>query len=118
MSDDPTNYVDSPAMPPTQPTLETILERINALGERLGTEINDLRQGQEQLRTDVNTQLKEMDSKLTGLQGQMTELRDGQEKIKNELWALRTAFGRSYGDLMTGQEMHERRINDLEKKVS
>lgn len=111
MSDDPTNHVDSPAMPPTQPTLETILERINALGERLGTEIKDLRQSQEQLRIDVNTQLKEMDSKLT-------ELRDGQEKIKNELWALRTGFSRSYGDLMIGQEMHERRISDLEKKVS
>src|SRR3954462_806564 len=114
MSDDPTTHVDPPAIPPTQPTLETILERINALGERLGTEINDLRQGQEQLRV----QLKDMDSKLTVLQGQMTELRDGQEKIKNELWALRTGFSRSYGDLMIGQEMHERRISDLEKKVS
>jgi hypothetical protein len=86
MSDEPTKNVDPPAMPPTQPTLETILERINALGER-------------------------MDAKLT-------EVRDGQEKIKNELWALRTVFSRSYGDLMIGQEMHERRISDLEKKVS
>ncbi|HKQ07633.1 MAG TPA: hypothetical protein VJ464_21080 [Blastocatellia bacterium] len=86
MSDDPTNHVDPLAMPPTQPTLETILERINALGEK-------------------------MDAKLT-------ELRDGQEKIKTELWALRTVFSRSYGDLMIGQEMHERRISDLEKKVS
>ncbi|HJQ22504.1 MAG TPA: hypothetical protein VKA60_01225 [Blastocatellia bacterium] len=93
MSDDPTKNVDSSAMPPTQPTLETILERINALGER-------------------------MDAKLTEIQGQMNELREGQEKIKNELWALRTGFARSYGDLMVGQEMHERRISDLEKKVS
>ena len=103
MSDGPTNHVDSPAMPPTQPTIETILDRIN-----------EVRQGQEELRTEVveiKTQLKEVDSKLT-------ELRDGQEKIKNELWALRTGFSRSYGDLMIGQEMHERRISDLEKKVS
>ena len=100
MSDDPTNHVDSPAMPPTQPTLETILERINALGESLRAEISEVR-----------TQLKEVDSKLT-------ELRDGQEKIKTELWAIRTGFSRSYGDLLIGQEMHERRISDLEKKVS
>jgi len=93
MSDDPTKNIDPPAMPPTQPTLETILERINALGER-------------------------MDAKLTEIQSQMTEVRDGQEKIKTELWALRTVFSRSYGDLMIGQEMHERRISDLEKKVS
>jgi len=96
MSDDPTNHVDSPAMPPTQPTIETILDRIN-----------EVRQGQEEFRT----QLKEIDSKLT-------ELRDGQEKIKSELWAIRTGFSRSYGDLLIGQEMHERRISDLEKKVS
>ena len=83
--------------------LETILERINALGAEMG---------------EVRTQLKEVDAKVTALQGQMTELRDGQEKIKNELWALRTGFARSYGDLLVGQEMHERRISDLEKKVS
>src|SRR2546423_7744513 len=107
MSDDPTNHVDSPAMPPTQPTLETILARISALGESLRAEISEVRQGQEELRT----QLKEVDSKLT-------ELRDGQDKIKTELWAIRTGFSRSYGDLLIGQEMHERRISDLEKKVS
>ena len=114
MSDDSTNHVDSPAMPPTQPTLETILERINALGESLRAEISEVRQGQEELRTEaveIKTQLKEVDSKLT-------ELRDGQEKIKSELWAIRTGFARSYGDLLIGQEMHERRISDLEKKVS
>lgn len=110
MSDDRTKNVDPPAMPPTQPTLETILERINALG----AEIKAVRQGQDELRAQLN----EMDAKLTQMQGQMNELREGQEKIKDEMWALRTAFGRSYGDLITGQEVHERRISNLEKKVS
>src|SRR5947209_9688204 len=65
MSDDPTKLVDQPATPPTQPTIETVLERIHALGESLKAEINEVRQGQEQLRTvivEIKAQLKEIDS--------------------------------------------------------
>lgn len=84
MSDDPTKQV-----PPTPPTLETVLERINALDEKLSAEISELRNGQGQ----IITQLARLNAKID-------ILNDGLLEVKAE------------------QRLQDKRVTELERKAS
>jgi hypothetical protein len=57
-NDDPTKRIDDvPATPPTQPTIETVLQRINELGEQLRVEIA-------KPNPEIAAPLKEIDSNI------------------------------------------------------
>jgi len=94
--------------------MEAVEGDIESLKENLAS----LQENVTSLNAKVDERLQDTRPLWESVSSQLTELREGQDKIKLELWALRTAFGRSYGDLITGQEMQERRISDLEKKAS
>ncbi|MFL6275950.1 MAG: hypothetical protein ACJ74G_12245 [Blastocatellia bacterium] len=98
-------------VPPTQPTIETVLERINALGERLSAEIvkvrTDLsaeiatvRAGQERLGAEIQSFREEVDEKLYKLDSKLDVLNEDFLEIKGE------------------QKRHGKRLNELERKVS
>ena len=98
--------------------LGTRMEAVEGDIESLKENLAFLQENITSLNAKVDERLQDTRPLWESVSSQLTELREGQDKIKLELWALRTAFGRSYGDLITGQEMPERRISDLEKKAS
>ncbi len=57
----------------TKPTIETVLERVNALGEQLNGQLAELRTGQNELRSDV------------------AALRIGQDEMRGDLADLNVA---------------------------
>lgn len=72
MSDDQTKLLtDSGDELPTQPTIETVLERINALGERLEAkitaEIQSLRAEMNERFAEVNQRFSQVDEQLSTL---------------------------------------------------
>jgi len=99
---------DDPTVPPTQPTIETVLERINALGESLSAEIvkarNDLSAEIAKVRVDLSAEIQsfreEVDEKLYKLDCKLDVLNEDFLEIKGE------------------QKRHGRRLNELERKVS
>jgi len=88
---------DDPTIPPTQPTIETVLERINALGERLSAEIAKVRVD---LSAEIQSFREEVDEKLYKLDCKLDVLNEDFLEIKGE------------------QKRHGRRLNELERKVS
>jgi hypothetical protein len=90
-NDDPTKVIgdNMPATPPTQPTIETVLQRINELGETLRAEISELRIGQE----TIIEQLSQLNSKIDVLNDEMLNLKAEQKR-------------------------HGKRIDGLERKAS
>ena len=99
---------DDLTVPPTQPTIETILERINALGESLSAEIikvrHDLSTEITKVRVDLSAEIQsfreEVDEKLYKLDGKLDVLNEDFLEIKGE------------------QKRHGRRLNELERKLS
>jgi len=95
-------------VPPTQPTIETVLERINALGESLSAEIvkvrTDLSAEITKVRVDLSAEIQsfreEVDEKLYKLDGKLDVLNEDFLEIKGE------------------QKRHGRRLNELERKLS
>jgi len=88
---------DDPTVPPTQPTIETVLERINALGERLSAEIAKVHS---ELSAEIQSFREEVDEKLYKLDCKLDVLNEDFLEIKGE------------------QKRHGRRLNELERKVS
>jgi len=84
-------------IPPTQPTIETVLERINALGERLSAEIAKVRTD---LSGEIQSFREEVNEKLLKLDGKIDVLNEEFLEIKAE------------------QKWHGKRLNELERKVS
>ena len=68
----------------TKPTIETVLEKINTLGEQLTGQLTELRSGQDELRTDV----AELRAGQVELRSDMEELKAGQMVIEDKLDAL------------------------------
>lgn len=62
----------------TKPTIETVLEKINTLGEQLTGQLTELRSGQDELRTDV-----------AELRGDVAELRAGQVELRSDMEELK-----------------------------
>ncbi|HJQ26160.1 MAG TPA: hypothetical protein VKA60_19745 [Blastocatellia bacterium] len=80
-------------IPPTQPTLETILERINTLGESLNAKIETVRVEMQSFRDEVLEKILKLDEKF--------------EVITDELLEIKAK-----------QKWHGKRLNELERKVS
>ncbi len=67
----------------TKPTIETVLERMNAWGEQFRSEFAELRSGQIELRGTVDELRKGQDELRKG----QDELRKGQEELRADLHA-------------------------------
>ena len=102
-------------VPPTQPTLETILGRINALGESLSAEIvkvrTDLSAEIAKVRTDLSAEIKMLRGELQSFRAEtlekLTKIDEKFEVITDDLLEIRAK-----------QKQHGKRLNELERKVS
>jgi hypothetical protein len=106
MSDDPTKNLDDNSK------LDELLSIVRGLSSKVGSMDSRL----SSLEQKVDERLYDTRPLWEGVQVQLVELREGQEKIALEVRAMRTAFGRSYADLLTTQEEHEERLGKLEDK--
>lgn len=86
----------------TKPTIETVLEKMNLLGEQLTgqlgglrSEVAELRTGQDELRSDV-----------AELRGDVAALRAGQVELRNDI-----------ADLNAGQRQLVRRMEALNENI-
>ena len=59
----------------TRPTIETVLERINALGESMNERINALGERMDRRFEAVNERLEQMDTRLDRTQAMVHEMR-------------------------------------------
>ncbi|HJQ25585.1 MAG TPA: hypothetical protein VKA60_16815 [Blastocatellia bacterium] len=65
MNDDPTKKLpDDETQYNTKPTITTVLERLNEIGDSLRAEIETLRVGQEQLRVDLTAEIQSLRSEM------------------------------------------------------
>ncbi|HKP14157.1 MAG TPA: hypothetical protein VJZ91_18695 [Blastocatellia bacterium] len=130
MSDDPTKKLPKrEGRYDTQPTIETVLERINTLGESLGgkidkvrddlgAEIETLRVGQEQLRVG-------QEHLRVGQEQLRVELGSEIQSLRSEMNQRFTFLDRKLGiltrevlDVKAREELAEDRIDKLEQKTS
>ncbi|MEW6211576.1 MAG: hypothetical protein AB1631_24635 [Acidobacteriota bacterium] len=114
MSEDTTKLLDS-----NGDRIERLIQMVAGLVSdvaEIKTRLTALEQRVESLEQKVEERLYDTRPIWESVQAQITELREGQEKIVSEVRALRIAFGRSYGDMLTTQEEHEIRISKLEGK--
>ena len=72
----------------TKPTIETVLEKVNALGEQLNGQLAELRSGQDELRSDV------------------AQLRAGQVQLRDDI-----------ADVNAGQRQLVRRIETMNDNI-
>jgi hypothetical protein len=84
---------NDPTVPPTQPTIETVLDRINALGESLNAKIETVRAEMQSFREEVLEKILKLDEKF--------------EVITDELLEIKAK-----------QKWHGKRLNELERKIS
>jgi len=95
---------NDPTIPPTQPTLETILDRINALGESLSAEIV-------KVRTDLSAEIEMLRGELQSFRAEtfekLAKIDEKFEVITDDLLEIRAK-----------QKQHGKRLNELERKVS
>jgi hypothetical protein len=83
----------------TKPTIETVLESINALGARLQGEIESLRQETQAGFAAINKRLDAMDIRLDRLEGfahqtqsEVSYLRADFKELKSEFYEFRSQF--------------------------
>ena len=88
---------DDPTVPLTQPTIETVLERINALAERLSGEIA-------QVRSDLNTELQSFREEVIERFAQVND----KLEVMTEEWL----------EMRSEQKRQRKRMDALERKIS
>ena len=95
----------------TKPTLETVLERINTVGETLTSRMNEIANDVAQLRTDVEKRFSAVDREIANLRRDVERGFRGVERkigyLNNDLLERRTVV-----------EDLELRIEELENKAS
>lgn len=125
MSDDPTNKLPGDASRyDTQPTLTTVLERMNELGNSLRAEIRALRVGQEQLVVGQE-QLRAGQEQLrvelkTEVQSLRSEMNEQFAKVATQFKVLEKKMGiltREVMDVRAEQELYDDRLEKLEEKT-
>ncbi|HJR06942.1 MAG TPA: hypothetical protein VJ842_06790 [Pyrinomonadaceae bacterium] len=83
MSDDPTKDIEEKYQ--TKPTIETVLERINALGESMHARL-DAFEARVGARFDsLDSRLKKVENKIGILNEDVLELRGDMRELKNSL---------------------------------
>ena len=99
---------NDPTVPPTQPTLETVLERINALDEKLSGEIA-------KVHSDLNANITKVRGDLS------TELHSFREEVREKFSQVNSKFDVLNNELLklkAEQRRHGKRIDELERKAS
>lgn len=98
----------------TKPTIATVLERVNELGEQLTgqltelrSEVAELRAGQMELRSDVAT-----------MKGDLADLNVGQRKIVHKIEILNNTILTVQTDLRADIRAFDRRLEKLESQPS
>jgi len=130
MNDDPTNKLpDDETRYDTQPSITTVLKRLNEIGDNLGTEMatlrNDLkaeietlrvgqeqlRVGQEQLRVDLTAEIQslrsEMNQRFTKVDEQFVLLNKQIGILNHEILRVRAEYA-----------VYEDRLDKLEQKTT
>lgn len=126
MSDDPTEKLPKgQGRYDTQPTITTVLERLNEIGDGLKAEIETLRLGQEQLRVgqeQLRVDQEQLRTELGGeIQSLRTEMNQQFSKVAEQFTVLDRKIGiltREVLDVKARQELSEDRIDKLEQKTS
>jgi uncharacterized protein YoxC len=95
----------------TQPTLQTVLERINAVAEALTLRMNDIANDVAQLRTDVEKRFDTVDDEVAKLR---KDVEQGFRRVERKIDLLNRDFLAIRGD----QEDMLSRIESLESKAS
>jgi chromosome segregation ATPase len=91
-NDDPTRRVDEelPATPPTQPTIETVLQRIQELGTRLEQKID---QSEEHISTRVDKLEQEMNKNFRGVDRRLDVFSVDINKLRADMRDLESSIG-------------------------
>lgn len=95
----------------TKPTIETVLERINALGESLSKQINSVK---DELNDRIDSSKNELDAKVTSLQSQIGEIR----VILRDFSFKIDALNKNFLQLQANQIDLRERVENLESKAS
>jgi hypothetical protein len=111
MSDDPTNKLpDDETRYDTQPTITTVLKRLNEIGDGLRAEIETLRVGQEQLRVDLTAEIQllrsEMNQRFADVDKQFVLLNKQLGILNHEILRVRAEYA-----------VYEDRLDKLEQKT-
>ena len=126
MSDDPTkNLPGDETRYDTQPTITTVLERLNEIGGGLRAEIETLRVGQEQLRAGQE-QLRAGQEQIrvelgAEIQSLRSEMNQQFAKVAEQFTVLDRKIGiltREVLDVRARQEIYDDRLDKLEQKTS
>jgi hypothetical protein len=89
-NDDPTRRVDEelPPTPPTQPTIDTVLERIQELGTRLEQKIE---QSEERLSTRMDNLQQEMNKNFREIEWRLDVMSVDINKLRARMMDLETS---------------------------
>jgi chromosome segregation ATPase len=105
----------------TKPTIETVLERVNELGEQLTGQLTELRNGQAELRSEV-AELRagqmELRSDVATMKGDLADLNVGQRKIVHKIEILNNTILTVQTDLRADIRAFDRRLEKLESQPS
>lgn len=119
MSDDPTNKLPGDeSRYDTQPSITTVLERLNEIGDGLRAEMETLRVGQEQLRLGQEQLRAEFGAEIQSLR---TEMNEQFANVGEQLKVLDKKLGiltREVLDVRAQQEIYDDRLDKLEQKTS
>jgi hypothetical protein len=72
----------------TRPTIETVLERINAVGEALASQISELGKEVAQLRSEVEQGFRRVERKIQILNNDFLGIRGDQEDMLRRIEAI------------------------------
>jgi hypothetical protein len=72
----------------TRPTIETVLERINAVGEALASQISELGKEVAQLRSEVEQGFRRVERKIQILNNDFLGIRGDQEDLLRRIEAI------------------------------
>ena len=110
MNNDPTNKLPDETQYNTQPTITTVLARLNEIGDGLRAEIETLRVGQEQLRVDLTAEIQslrsEMNQRFADVDRQFVLLNKKFRMLIEEVYQVRAEY-----------EVYEDRLDKLEQKT-
>jgi len=105
----------------TKPTLETLLERINHVGDTVLTAVNQVQGDVNQLQGNINQvqgNVNQLQSNVNQLRGDVNQLRrdteQGFRRVERKIALLNTDFLAIRGD----QEDLLQRIEEIERKAS
>jgi peptidoglycan hydrolase CwlO-like protein len=98
----------------TKPTIETVLERVNALGDQLNNKLTELQTGQVQLQNEV----AELRTGQVEMRNDIAELISAQRKVRLRFEALNDTLLSIQVDMRDDRRDFDRRLEKLESPSS